>query len=113
MFGYGKKNRRKQQAQSQSSETGLLYYKVGKDGVITNFQSWLRGWKEHKIIEFDVYFQEGLREYKRERYNLDVELRHLEYEPLMTISKDFWVPTPDEMVELEAETKSTRRGFLE
>jgi hypothetical protein len=73
----------------------------------------LRGWKEHKITEYDVYFQEGLREYKRERYNLDAKLRHLEYEPLMTISKDFWAPTPDEMVELEAETNSTRRGFLE
>jgi hypothetical protein len=113
MFGYGKKNHGKQPAQSQNSETGLLYYKVGKDGVITNFQSWLRGWKEHKITEYDVYFQEGLREYKRERYNLDAELRRLEYEPLMTISKDFWVPTLDEMVELEAETNSTRRGFLE
>ncbi len=44
---------------------------------------------------------------------MDAELRRLEYEPLMTISKDFWVPTPEEMVELEAETNSTRRGFLE
>ena len=59
MFGYGKKNRGKQPGLSQNSETGLLYYKVGNDRVVTNYQSWLRGWKEHKITEYDVCFQEG------------------------------------------------------
>jgi hypothetical protein len=63
MFGYGKKSQ--QQAKRASGETSLLYYKVGKEGVVTNYQSWLRGWREHKITEFDVIFQEGLRELKR------------------------------------------------
>jgi hypothetical protein len=57
MFGYGKKSQ--QQAKKASGET-LLYYKVGKEGIVTNYQSWLRGWREHKITEFDVIFQEGL-----------------------------------------------------
>ncbi len=61
MFGYGKKH---QQIKKTSSEMTLLYYKVGKEGVITNYQAWLRGWREHKITEFDVIFQEGLRELK-------------------------------------------------
>jgi hypothetical protein len=62
MFGYGKKNRGKQTGSSglNGNETGLLYYKVGRDGVITNFQAWLRGWKDHKIMEYDVTFQECL-----------------------------------------------------
>jgi hypothetical protein len=119
MFGYGKKNRGKQTGQQQynnntnNNETGLLYYKVGKDGVITNFQAWLRGWKEHKITEYDVYFQEGLRDYKRELYDLDKELQELEYQPMVTISEDFWVPTAMQLVELEAETNVTRRGYNE
>jgi hypothetical protein len=85
---------------------------VGRDGVITNFQAWLRGWKDHKIMEYDVTFQECLREYKRNEYDLDKELSKLEYQPLLTISKDFWVPTTQEIVELEAETNSVRRGYL-
>jgi hypothetical protein len=43
----------------------LLYYKEGKDGIITSYQAWLQGWREHKITEFDVIFQEGLRELRR------------------------------------------------
>jgi hypothetical protein len=85
---------------------------VGRDGVITNFQAWLRGWKDHKIMEYDVTFQECLREYKWNEYDLDKELSKLEYQPLLTISKDFWVPTTQEIVELEAETNSIRRGYL-
>ena len=65
MFGYGKKrggnNKGHQQNNNGNNETGLLYYKVGKDGVITNLQAWLRGWKETKINEYDVSFQEALR----------------------------------------------------
>jgi hypothetical protein len=59
MFGYGKKQ---QQTKKTSSETSMLYYKEGKDGIITSYQAWLGGWREHKITEFDVIFQEGLRE---------------------------------------------------
>ena len=44
MFGYGKKqdsnnNIAGYQNNNNSNETGLLYYKVGKDGVITNLQA--------------------------------------------------------------------------
>ena len=70
MFGYGKKqggnnNNKGYQHNNNSSETGLLYYKVGKDGVVTNLQAWLRGWKETKINQYDVSFQETLRTYRR------------------------------------------------
>jgi hypothetical protein len=89
MFGYGKKNQARKQNSSSHNETGLLYYKVGKDGAVTNFQAWLSGWKEHKITEYDVFFLEGLREYKREQYDVMAEVKKLEYKPLVTISKDF------------------------
>ena len=51
MFGYGKKQ---QQVKKIASETTLLYYKVGKEGVVTYYQAWLRGWREHKITAFDI-----------------------------------------------------------
>ena len=112
MFGYGKRNQAKK-PMLNSGETGLLYYRVGKDGVMTNFQAWLRGWKEHKITEYDVSFQEGLREYKREAYDLNQALNHLEYQPLVTISKDFWVPSARQLAELEGENNTMRRGYVE
>jgi hypothetical protein len=101
MFGYGKKQ---QQIKKTSSETTLLYYKIDKEGVITNYQAWLRGWREHKITEFDVFFQEGLRELKQKEYDLEEELKGLEYQPLVTISKEFWVPSTGKILVLEAET---------
>lgn len=111
MFGYGKKAQ--QPKKTSASETTLLYYKVGKEGVITNYQAWLRGWREHKITEFDVFFQEGLRELKRREYSMEDELQGLEYQPLMTISKEFWVPSVDQLKMLEAETNDVRRGYME
>ena len=27
----------------------LVYNKVGKEGVVTNYPAWLQGWREHKI----------------------------------------------------------------
>jgi hypothetical protein len=65
---------------------------VGKDGVVANLQAWLRGWKETKINEYDVSYQEAMCTYQHERYDLKDELRQLEYLPLVMISKDFWVP---------------------
>ena len=113
MFGYGNKYLNKKTNQPILNETGLLYYMIGKEWVVTNFQAWLRGWKEHKITEYDVNFQECLRQYKREEYNLEKELSGLGYQPLVTISKDFWVPTARQLTELEAETNVTRRGYIE
>jgi len=111
MFGYGKKQQ--QQKKMVNNDNTLLYYKVGKEGVVTNYQAWLRSWREHKITEFDVFFQEGLRELKRKTYDLEEELMGLEYEPLVTISKEFWVPTDDQLELLEDEPNDVRRGYME
>jgi hypothetical protein len=110
MFGYGKKL---QQSKKTSAETTILYYKVGKEGVMTNYQAWLRGWREHKITEFDVFFQEGLRELKCKTYDLEDELQGLEYRPLVTISKEFWVPMAAQLSALENEPNDVRRGYME
>jgi hypothetical protein len=40
-------------------------------------------------------------------------LSKLEYQPLLTISKDFWVPNARQIAELDAETNATRRGYIE
>jgi hypothetical protein len=107
--------RKQQQAKKNpGSETTLLYYKVGKEGVVTNYQAWLHGWREHIITEFDVSFQEGLRELlKRKKYDLDKELKGLEYQPLVTISKEFRVPTDEQKEELEEEPSDVQRSYME
>jgi hypothetical protein len=77
---------------------GLFYYKVEKDGVVTDFQEWLRGWKEHKITEYDNNFQECLHQYKRKEYDLAQEynraqqLSGLKYQPLVISLKVFGCP---------------------
>jgi hypothetical protein len=95
MFGYGKKQQ--QTMKKTSSKTSLLYCKVEKEGIVTNYQAWLRGWREHKITEFDVFFQEGLRELKRKEFDLEEELQGLEYQRMVTISKECWVPTREQL----------------
>jgi hypothetical protein len=61
----------------------------------------LRGWREHKITEFDVIFQEGLRELKIKESNLEIELLGLQYQLLVTISEELWAPTEEKHEELE------------
>jgi hypothetical protein len=110
MFGYGKKQQTMKKA---AGEATPLYYKVGKEGVITNYQAWLRSWREHKITEFDVFFQEGLRDLTRKKFDLDDELKGLDYQPLVTISKEFWVPNEKQQDLLEEEKNDVKRGYME
>ena len=50
---YGDKNRAKQAVKPQgNNHTGVLYYRVGKNGTETNFLQWFRSWKDYKITEF-------------------------------------------------------------
>ena len=87
---------------------------MGKEGVVTNYQAWLHGWREHIITEFDVSFQEGLRELlKRKKYDLDKELKGLEYQSLVTVSKEFRVPTDEQKEELEEEPSDVQRSYME
>jgi hypothetical protein len=111
MFGYRKKQQ--QAKENTGSEMTLLYYKVGKEGVVTNYQAWLIGWREHNITEFDVSFQEGLRELKRKKYDFDEALKGLEYQPLVTISKEFWVPADEQLEELKEEPSDVQRSYME
>ncbi len=55
---------------------------------MTNYQAWLRGW-------------------------MDDELQGMGYQPLVTISKEFWVPTDHQLELLEDEANDVRRGYLE
>jgi hypothetical protein len=57
-------------------------------------------------------FRECLCQYKKEEYNLDQEMCGLDYLPLVTISKDFWVPTACQLTELEAESNATGHGYI-
>jgi hypothetical protein len=87
--------------------------RLARKGLLPTIKAWLRGWREHKITEFDVFFQEGLRELKRKEYNMEDKLRDLEYQPLLTISKEFWVPSVDQLMQLEAEANDVKRGYME
>jgi hypothetical protein len=49
----------------------------------------------------------------REPYDIPATLQNLEYQPLLTISNDFWVPTARQISELDAEMNATRKGYME
>ncbi len=110
MFGYGKKQ---QMIKKAVGEATPLYYKVGKEGVITKYQAWLRSWREHKITEFDLFFQEGLRDLMQKKIDLENELKGLHYQPLVTKSKEFWVPNKKQQSLLEEEKNDVKRGYME
>jgi hypothetical protein len=58
----------------------------------------LHQWKEHKITEYDTLYQECLRNYEWWEYDQDAELANYSYVPLVSISKEFWVPSAEEHV---------------
>ena len=73
---YGDKNRAKQAVKPQgNNHTGVLYYRVGKNGTETNFLQWFRSWKDYKITEFDAEYRDALREFKRKEYKIEDELK--------------------------------------
>jgi hypothetical protein len=90
-----------------------LYYCVGKNGMETIFLDWFRSWKDYKIMEFAVEYCETLCELKRKQYNMDAELAMLQNEPILPISKDYWILTGDEIAMLAAEANDICRGYLE
>ena len=113
---FNKKNNKHQQAAqaAQGNQKGAtLYYRVGKNGTETNILEWLRNWKEYKITEVPAEFREVLREFKRKEYNMEAELARLEYQAVLNVTKDSWVPTVEEIVELSNMTNDVLRGYRE
>ena len=111
---YGDKNRAKQAVKPQgNNQTGVLYYRVGKNGTETNFLQWFKSWKDYKITEFDAEYRDALRELKRKEYNIEDELKVLQYEPEIPITKDYWTPDAGELTLLTQEPDATTRGYLE
>ncbi len=95
---YGDIGRAKQAVKSQgNNQTGVLYYRAGKNGTETNVLQLFRSWKDYRIIEFDAKYKDALREIKRKEYNIEVELKVLQYEPEIPITKDYWTPDADEV----------------
>jgi hypothetical protein len=74
----------------------LLYYKVSKEGVVTIYQSWLWGKREHKKNRIWCVLSRGVERAKAQEYNLDDELKGRDYQPLVTILKEVWVPTEEQ-----------------
>ena len=86
---------------------------MGKNGTETNFLQWFRSWKDYKITEFDAECRDALREFKRKEYNIEDELKVLQYEPEIPITKDYWTLDADEVALLTKEADATARGYLE
>jgi hypothetical protein len=112
---FGKKNKQTQAVKPQITEktVGTLYYRIGKNGTETNFLDWFRSWKDYNITEYAAEYRETLREFKRKDYDMDKELAALTNEPILPISKDYWVPSATEIALLAAESSDVRRGYLE
>jgi hypothetical protein len=113
---FKKKDNKHQQAvkAAQGNEKGAtLYFRVGKNGTETNILEWLRNWKKYKITEFPAEYREVLREFKRKEYDMEDELARLEYQAMLPVTKDHWVPSAEEITELSAITNDVLRGYQE
>ena len=106
---YGKK-KPTQAVKPQTNEkvVGTLYYRVGRNGTETNFLDWFRSWKDYKITEFAAEYRKTLRAFERKEYNMQPELDQYQNEPLLPISKDYWVPSALEIAMLTAEPDEIR-----
>jgi hypothetical protein len=49
---------------------------------------WFRSWKDYQITEFDAEYRDALRAFKWKEYNIEDELKVLQYEPETPITKD-------------------------
>lgn len=51
-------NNQTQAVKPQNTEkvVGTLYYRIGKNGMKTNFLHWFRSWKDYKITEHAAEF---------------------------------------------------------
>ena len=83
--------------QSNEKIVWALYYRVGENGMETNFLDWFISWKDYKITEFPAEYCEIQHDFKRKEYNIEAELASLQNEPLLPISKDYWIPAPTEI----------------
>lgn len=54
-----------------------------------------------------------MRTYQCKQYDLEGEVKQLEYLPLVMISKDFWLPTADQINDLTAQADPTLHGYME
>lgn len=112
---FGEMNNPNQAVKVQATEkvVGTLYYRVGKNETEANFLDWFRSWKDYKITEFEAKYREALREIERIEYNMEKQLPDVENRPLLLVSKDYRVPTSEEIALLVAEKDELKRKYLE
>ena len=92
-------------------KTAKLYLEIGKEGVETNYNHWLRSWMEHKIGDFPVELQTSLRNQERFRYDEAALLAELEESPERPINREQWRPTEEQQAEIDG-TVANRRDVL-
>lgn len=65
---------------------------MGKNGTETNFLQCFRSWKDYKITKFDAEYRDAMREFKKKEYNMEDELKELQYEPeiLRLLDREFF-----------------------
>jgi hypothetical protein len=72
----------------------------------------LQSWREHKIAEFDMFFQERLRELMWKRFDLENKLKCLNDHALVIISKEFWVLSKEHQNLRENEMNTIKRRHM-
>ena len=92
-----------------SAREGKLFKRLGKTGENeSNLLDWVKSWKQYKMGEYPPELLQSLKDFRRIKYDLNLLVANLKYEPELSINKDGWSPTVTEraaLATLEGDSK--------
>lgn len=86
-----------------ADKVGKLYFIINKDGSTrSNIFDWGRSYKSYKLAEFPTEYLESVKTMTRIRYDEKSMLDEYKAKPEVPTSKDCWVMSAEQIVELSA-----------
>ena len=92
----------KPRVEARTENDGKLFYRINKKTgrVETNLLEWERSWKNVKILKYPTRFANELRLGVRDNPTVEDVLAANAMLPEVDVNREYWNPTPEEMIEL-------------
>ena len=94
---------------------GKLFFRINKrtGRAETNYLEWERSWKNVKILKYATRFAGELRSGVRENPSVEEILAANAMQPEVDITREFWVPSPEQAASLVAIEDVGARAAME
>ena len=96
------KRHERPKTEAKRDESEKLYYRINKKTgrIETNLLEWERSWKNVKVLKYPTRYANELRLGERILYDVDQILAANPMLPEVDTARDLWVPTPEQVAEL-------------